>query len=255
MKNGQPSVWITGASQGIGAALAALFVKRGYHVYASARNIPALETLRDQLKPYGSLTPVPLDITQHTDVIAVMSQILKYDSIDIAVLNAGTYIHQPADRFEQHSVKAMMDLNLLGTASCLEVLLPDMLQRKSGQIAIVSSLAGYRGLPNASGYGASKAALINLAESLKLDLEPKGIDIRLINPGFVETPLTAKNKFPMPDIVSAETAAQIIYTGLQSSAFEIRFPRRFAWVMKFIKLLPYWLFFPAVRRATGKQHD
>ncbi len=254
MKNGRPSIWITGASQGLGRALAVHYANQGYHVYASARNTEALEELRDENLAQGHIIPMPVDITEPEAVSSALSAILDQDSLDAVILNAGTFIHQPVERFNLKEIQQMVDLNLIATARCIEALLPHMLARESGQIAIVSSLAGYRGLPNSSGYGATKAALINMAESLKLDLEPKGVDIRLINPGFIETPLTAKNRFPMPDIISADTAAKIIYEGLQSKRFEIRFPTRFAWTLNLLSMLPYTLYLPLVRRFTRQSH-
>ncbi|QEQ95339.1 SDR family NAD(P)-dependent oxidoreductase [Neptunomonas concharum] len=249
--NNMPTVWITGASQGIGEALSLEYASQGYHVYASARSTGSLHALAQhatQLK--GEITPLPLDIT---DSSAVNIALHSIDTpIDIAILNAGTHRPQSAVGFQCEDLRQLMELNLLGTGNCLEHLIPIMLQQTKGQIAIVASLAGYRGLPDASGYGATKAALINLAESLKLDLENQGIDIRIINPGFVKTPLTDKNTFPMPDLMNADSAAKSIRKGLQGKQFEVRFPWRFATVMGFLRWLPASLYFPWVRIMTGK---
>jgi short-subunit dehydrogenase len=144
------------------------------------------------------------------------------------------------------------NVNLLGAVSAIEAVLPYMRQRKSGHIALVSSIAGYRGLPRAEAYGASKAALTYLGEAMRLTLKQEGIKIQIISPGFVATPLTAQNDFPMPFMIPAEDAARRVVKGLQSNRFEITFPKRFTYVLKLLRCLPYWLYFPLVRRATLK---
>ena len=156
-----------------------------------------------------------------------------------------------ARAFSADTVKRLLTTNTLGTAIPLEVLLPHYLEKKSGQIAIVASVAGYRGLPTASAYGASKAALINLAESLRAELYRSGVDIRLINPGFVKTPLTDKNEFEMPFLISAEAAAEAIIKGLSGKKFEVVFPTRMAIAMRLLKWLPDRVFFPLINRGTG----
>jgi short-subunit dehydrogenase len=254
----QQTIWITGASQGLGAALALEYTRQGYRVFASARNATALLELEKQTASYaGVLLPLPLDITDITAVAQAVSTITQQGTqpLEKAILNAGTHISQPIKDYNSQDLRTLVELNLMGTVYCIEALLPFMLPRHSGMIAIVASLAGYSGLPNASGYGATKAALINLAESLKLDLEQQGVDIRLINPGFIKTPLTDKNTFPMPSIITATQAANIIAKGLESKSFEIRFPTRFASVMALLKHLPYALYFPLVRRLTGIKHE
>jgi len=250
-------IWITGASQGLGRALAERYLAQGYTVFATARRPAPLQALASQNRvSAGTLVPMPADIRDPASVHRVVEQIRdarrhRADTPLKAILNAGTHRHQPADQFQSRDISPLVELNLMGTVYCIEALLPLMLSEQQGQIAMVASLAGYRGLPNASGYGATKAALINLAESLKLDLESRGVDIRLINPGFVKTPLTNKNRFPMPDLISAEEAARIIASGLDSHQFEIRFPFRFAGLLGLLRHLPYWLYLPLIRRSTG----
>ena len=146
----------------------------------------------------------------------------------------------------------VVGVNLLGTGNCLEPLLKVMVQRRRGRIAIMASVAGYRGLPNAAYYGASKAALINLAEALKLDLDPYGVAVQLIDPGFVETPMTARNPFPMPFLMPVEQAAERIARGLASGRFEITFPRRFTWQLKLLRCLPYSVYFPRRPARRGE---
>jgi short-subunit dehydrogenase len=130
--------------------------------------------------------------------------------------------------------------------------MPAMMARNAGQIAVVSSVAGYRGLPAASAYGATKAALINMCESLKFDLDAAGVKLQLVDPGFVETPLTAQNDFNMPFLMKSDAAAQAFYRGLLSDRFEIVFPKRFAWQLKLLRCLPYAAYFPLIRRSTRR---
>jgi short-subunit dehydrogenase len=172
--------------------------------------------------------------------------------IEQAVLAAGTHHPISADAFLAQDLARLVEVNLLGVANALEPLMRTMIGRGRGRIAVVSSVAGYRGLPTSAYYGATKAALINLAESLKFDLDRQGVQMQLINPGFVETPLTDKNPFPMPFLISTETAAERIAEGLRKSSFEISFPRRFTCLLKLMRCLPYRLYFPLIARATGR---
>ena len=239
-------VWITGAGSGIGEALACLFAERGCAVIASGRRLDILDALA---RRQPSITALALDVT---DREAVAKAVNAMGPVDTAILCAGTHHPTPATRFNADEVRTLIETNLMGIVHCVEALLPSMIARGCGHLVLVASVAGYRGLPTAGGYCASKAAVIALAESLRLDLDGTGVRITLINPGFVDTPLTQKNPFPMPDIISAERAAQIIVSGLeQNDHFEIAFPRRFAMAMKVMRFLPYRLFFPLVRRVTG----
>ena len=172
--------------------------------------------------------------------------------ITLAMLNAGTHHPVEAEDFSAKDLAKLINVNLLGTGNCLDPVLKTMIPTGSGHIAIVASVAGYRGLPTSAYYGASKAAQINLAEALKFDLDRHGIKLQLINPGFVRTPLTDKNDFPMPFLMEVDAAAERIVSGLASNAFEITFPRRFSYLLKVLRCLPYALYFPIVRRMTGK---
>ena len=195
----------------------------------------------------------PLDITDHAAVRDAVARIeAEHGPIDVAVLNAGT--HQPvsAAEFTAEGLRELMEINVMGTAACLEALMPRMIARGRGRIAVVASVAGYRGLPTSAYYGATKAALINLTELLKFDLDRAGVTIQLIDPGFVKTPLTDRNEFPMPFLISAELAADRIASGLRSRRFEIAFPRRFVWILKLLRCLPYALYFPLVGRSTRR---
>lgn len=251
--NAAGSVWITGAGSGLGRALALRYLKAGASVAGTARRV---ETLADVASAAAGMTgqfhAQPGDLTKAGHAETLVGAIEQTTGpIGCAVLNAGTHIPEAADKFSVATVASLLESNVMSVAYCLEALLPRMLARGRGQIAINASLAGYRGLPRAAAYGASKAALINMAESLRIELEPRGIAVRLINPGFVRTPLTDRNDFPMPFLMDVEKAAERLYRELEhGSGFEIVFPRRFAYILKFLRLLPYALYLPLVRRMT-----
>ena len=230
-------VWITGASQGIGRALALEMAANGAFVIASARSQEKLESLVEEAEHLpGTIASYPVDVTDepavHDTIVAIHRD---FGRIDQAVLNAGTFIPMNGAHFKAQVMKEQLDLNVMGVSYCLEKLIPIMLDQGQGTIAINSSLAGYRGLSGSAAYGATKAALINMAEALKLDLTDTGLDIKIINPGFVKTPLTDKNQFPMPFLMDVDKAARAIRKGLQRKAFEIRFPTVFCQYPWFIK--------------------
>ncbi|MEC9375362.1 MAG: SDR family NAD(P)-dependent oxidoreductase [Pseudomonadota bacterium] len=236
-------IWITGASSGLGRELALQYAKASHAVYASARNLDALNKLCSDAQDLpGVIYPVALDITDMVNVDNCINQMKEKSDVsfpDLAILNAGTYIENPVKDFDRNIYTRLMGINYIGTINCLQGLIPEYAQRGYGKIAIVSSVAGYRGLPKASAYGASKAALINLCESLQPELKTLNIDLRLINPGFVRTPLTDLNEFPMPFLMEVDKAAERIIKGLSKNNFEITFPRRFTWILKILRLLPY----------------
>jgi NAD(P)-dependent dehydrogenase (short-subunit alcohol dehydrogenase family) len=239
-------VWIVGASSGIGAATAALLIARGARVAVSARTMKALEERFGD----GALV-VPADVTDAASLRAAAQRIAgAWGGIDLTLDFAGTYREMRPWTMELADARAILELNLGGAFNLLDAVRP-YLRRGSG-FGVVASVAGYGGLPNSLAYGASKAALINLAQSLWLDYRPHGVAVYLVNPGFVETPLTAKNSFPMPFIIPAEKAAAAIVKGLERGAFEIDFPRRFSRLLKFLNLLPDFLYFWCVRKFTGQ---
>lgn len=248
-------VWITGASKGIGRALALEFARQGFSVAVSARNEYDLQTLCRETEPLkGKALAFALDVTDQQACMTIFSQIAEtMGRIDQVILNAGTHIPTPARSFNSQDIKTLLDLNVMGVVYCLEAVLPYMLVREKGNIAVVASLAGYRGLTDSAGYGASKAALINLCEALKLDLMGSRIKLQVVNPGFVETPLTDKNNFPMPFLISAETAAKYIVKGIRKNKFEIRFPGTFANLLGILRILPYSFYFPLVSRITANR--
>lgn len=243
-------VWIIGASTGIGAALAQRWGVAGSRLALSARTRDKLETLASGL---GEVMVSPLDVRDPVALRAAHAAIVeRWGGVDLVVLSAGTYSPMRADAFDLDSMNEHFAINYQGVVNALAAVLPDFLARAAEHpaLAIVSSVAGYRGLPEALAYGPSKAALINLAETLYLDLSPKGIGIYLIDPGFVDTPLTKQNTFEMPALISASEAARQIELGLGRGEFEIHFPKRFTRVMRALRLLPYGLYFRMVRKFT-----
>lgn len=249
----QELIWITGASQGIGKALALAYAQKGHTVAISARGEEKLQQVVDEAASLsGRIFALPCDVTDREQVADCLQHLISGERLpDRVILNAGTHQPMSAREFSADTVEKLLQINTLGAATPLEVLLPHYLQQGKGQLAIVASVAGYRGLPTASAYGASKAALINLAESLRAELYRSGVDIRLINPGFVKTPLTDKNEFDMPFLITAEEAAQAITKGLAGKRFEVVFPTRMAIAMSLLKWLPDRIFFPLVNKGTG----
>ena len=242
-------VWIIGASDGIGAATAALLLARGATVALSARRQQQLDQLC-QGQPRA--LALALDITDHASVLRARDTLLvRWPRIDLVLVVAGGYNEMRADSFDLAKANQLIDLNLRGVFNCLDAVLPPLLKQGSGGLGIVASVAGYSGLPKALVYGPTKAALINLTESLYLDLHPRGIAVYQINPGFVDTPLTASNDFKMPALMTADAAALALVDGLQRGQFHIHFPRRFTNWLRLARLLPYGLYFALVRKVTG----
>jgi len=244
-------IWITGGGTGIGREVARQYATQGHQVYISGRTKQSLEEVIESCRNVsGSIHAYPCDVTDLSDVSECYAQIINDHNIpDKIILNAGTHIPDSVDEFKAATLNKLMSVNYMGVVNALDVVLPSLKTRtKKSQIAIVSSVAGYCGLPYAAGYGASKAALINLAQSIKPECERHGIDIRLVNPGFVRTPLTDKNDFDMPFLMEVEDAARAFIGGLEKGGFEIVFPRRLAWILKLLKILPYWLYFKLTRK-------
>ncbi len=238
------NVWITGASSGIGRAMVQQLVDQGSCVAASARRPSASSQT-------GLSFDFPLDVTNPSAVQTGLAEIEEHmGPVDLAVLGAGTY--NPVDplHFDATEFHRMMEVNYGGVVNCLAAVLPRMIARRSGHVAFIASVAGYGGLPKAAAYGPTKAALINLAESLNTELPQHGIKVSVINPGFVETPMTSQNKFPMPFLMKPEAAAKKALAGLARGKFEVAFPAPFARSLKLINLLPYWLYFPLIRKIT-----
>jgi short-subunit dehydrogenase len=243
-------VWVIGASQGIGAATATALLAAGARVALSARSADKLHDVAADHRATARIEP--LDFTQGAQVSAAWKRIhADWGGCDLVLVVAGTHREVRAWELDEAVADALLETNLNGPLATVAAVLPGLLAQGHGAIGIVSSVAGYRGLPKALVYGASKAALINFTETLYLDLHPKGIGVYLINPGFVATPLTATNEFRMPHLISADEAAAQIIAGLRAGDFEIHFPRAFTRQLKLLQLLPYRLYFAAVRKATG----
>jgi short-subunit dehydrogenase len=236
----QKVVWLTGASSGIGEALAYELAKRGARVALTARRADELERIRAVIAASGGSAECfagdVLDLAGMKSIVERIEQ--QLGAIDVAIPNAGTHIFSVPESFNSAEYMSIMNLNYGGTLHCVEAVLPRMLERKAGVIAPVASLAGYRGLPRAAAYGASKAAMINFFESVRFHVAPKGVWIAIVNPGFVKTPLTDKNDFKMPFLVDSPRAAQIILDGLERGKREIAFPFPFHWILKLAKMLP-----------------
>jgi len=242
-------VWVIGASSGIGAETARTLLNCGAKVALSARNAAALQQAG---RGYDEAIVLPLDITDAASVLRVRDELLvQWGGVDLVLVVAGTYQKMRADDFDLTAAKQMVELNINGVLNCLDAILPTLLAQGRGGIGIVSSIAGLSGLPQALIYGPTKAALINLCESLYLDLHARGIGVYLINPGFVATPLTAKNDFAMPALISAETAALEIVRGIERGAFHIHFPKRFTNWLRLLRLLPYRWYFFLIHKVTG----
>lgn len=239
------NIWITGASSGIGAEVARLYAKAGHTVFASARNADQLQSMAEASKAYkGSIVAAPLDVTDNDTVLAAFEQISNHDSpLDLVILNAGYYEPIELTELNLAHFEKTYDVNLVGVVRCLLPSLSYFTKRKAGHIAIVSSVSGFRGLPKAAAYGSSKAALINMAESLKPECNAHSIQLSLINPGFVKSKLTDQNEFEMPFIMETSDAAERIVKGLESSSFELTFPKRFTYWLKLLRILPYSVYF------------
>ncbi|MFM9889668.1 MAG: SDR family NAD(P)-dependent oxidoreductase [Rickettsiales bacterium] len=242
------SIWLIGASEGIGAALAQRLAEAGAELVLSARNADALHAVAAALP--GTHRVVPCDVTDPTSVAAAWQSVSGAGRpLDRVIYNAGAYEPMDAAHFDRSKIARMVDVNFNGALNMLAWVLPDFMARNAGHIALVGSVAGYRGLPAALGYGASKAALIHLAENLRADLARTNIQVQIINPGFVKTRLTDRNDFTMPCIITPERAADYIVRGLQQTRFEIDFPKRFSRVMKLLSLLPYGAYFWLLRQV------
>jgi NAD(P)-dependent dehydrogenase (short-subunit alcohol dehydrogenase family) len=238
-------VWLIGASSGIGAALARELAARGARLALSARNAQKLQ--RNALT--GAL-PVPCDVTDTASLATARATVMAaLGGVDLVVYLAGDYVPMGAHNFNLALAEQVIAVNFTAAMHVTAAVLPDL--RPGGGIAFVASVAGYRGLPKALCYGPGKAALIHFAEVLHLDLAPKGIGVWVINPGFVATPLTAKNDFEMPALQTPEQAANATVEGFRSANFEIHFPKRFTRLMKLLAILPYRWYFPLIRRLTG----
>jgi len=244
-------IWITGASSGIGRALAIKFANEGWIVAASARRESLLEEL---CKINKNIYSFPLDVTSIEQCKSVFKSIVeKFKDVEISIF--GTGIHDPKSEkeFNLEKIRKIMEVNYFGTMNSINSVYSFYNDKKNGQISIISSVAGYRGLPAAGAYCASKSALTSFAESLHFEMKRKNVRISLVSPGFIKTPMTDQNDFPMPMIKSPEFAAEQIYTGLiKKKGFEIHFPKAFTFIMKILSILPSSIYFKIVEKGMKK---
>jgi len=242
-------VWLVGASSGIGLATAQLLHARGAKVIVSARNAAAISAFESA---HADSLGIALDATDRDAMARAVERIIaRFGRLDLALYCAGHYAALRATAFDLDQMLQHDKVNYVGALYMLDAVLPVLLRQKSGHISLVASVAGYRGLPNALAYGPTKAALINLAQTLYLDLQPQGIGVSVICPGFVETPLTAQNEFKMPALIQPEDAAREMLAGWAAGEFEIHFPKRFTRFLKALSHLGDGLYFNAIRRVTG----
>lgn len=245
-----PIVWCTGAGKGIGRALTLEYARRGRTVAASSRTIGDLQGVAAEAGD-RLVRPYPLDVTDAAATAATVAAIeTDLGPIDTAIFNAGTHSPSWLSEFSSARFRNLFETNVMGVVHGLDALLPRMRERRAGHIAVVASVAGYAGLPSAAAYGATKAALINMCEALKPELDRIGVRLSVVNPGFVRTPLTDRNPFPMPFLIEPDEAARRIADGIAAGRFEIAFPRRMRWTMKLLRALPYPLFFALTRRLV-----
>ena len=237
MSENHKKIWITGASSGIGKAVAEKFAKEGWKVAVSARR----KELLDELAKNENISSFPLDVTDRSQINNTFKNILnEFSELDICLFSSGTYEPKDEQNIDPDKIKNVINVNFLGVIDCVKVVEDYFKNKKSGHISIVSSIAGYRGLPNSSGYGPSKAALTNFSESIYFDFKKFNIRVSVISPGFIKTPLTDKNEFPMPFLRSANFAAEKIFLGItKSNKFEIHFPIGLTLTLKFLRILPY----------------
>ena len=244
-------IWITGASSGIGKALAIKFAENGWIVAASARRENLLKELQNINQ---SIYPYPLDVTDIEKCkLTAKSIIDNLNGIDICVFGTGMHDPKSEKQFNLNKIREIMEVNYFGTMNSINSIYDYFSEKKNGQISVISSVAGYRGLPAAGAYCASKAALTSFTESLNFEMKMKNVRVSLISPGFIKTPMTDQNDFPMPMIKSPEFAANEIYKGLtEKKGFEIHFPKAFTFIMKFLQILPNGLYFKLVSKGMKK---
>ena len=241
------TVWMIGASTGIGRATASALHARGARVVVSARKRQALE---DFVTEHPGSVALELDATDGAAIQAAAHRLLAQGPLDCVVYCAGHYQAMRADAIDLPDMLRHVEVNYLGALKVMDAILPALIARGAGHFSLVGSVAGFRGLPQSLAYGPTKAALINLAETLYLDLHARGIGVSIINPGFVQTPLTAANAFDMPALLTPEQAAHAIIKGWAQGRFEIHFPKRFTLWLKLLRILPNRVFFGLMRRVA-----
>jgi short-subunit dehydrogenase len=243
-------IWVVGASTGIGAALAEKLASKGARVAISARRAEALDTIASKFVS-GKVIAVPFDITHEPSWKTALAEVTQtWGGVDLVIFMAGDYKPMSGWAIDLPAVRHTIEVNLMGYFNGLSHVVPQLMAQGAGHVSLVASVAGYRGLPKSLVYGPTKAALINLAEALYLDLNEKGLGVSVVNPGFVRTPLTAQNQFKMPALIEPDEAADAMIDGYESGDFEIHFPKRFSRMLKALRILPYTAYFKAVGKAT-----
>ena len=250
MSENQKKIWITGASSGIGKALAEKFALEGWKVAISARR----KEILDEMAKRENISSYPLDVTNQNQIKDVFSKIINdFGNLDLCVFSSGTYDPKLEQEINIKQNQFVMETNFFGVLYCIKSVEKYFKDKKEGHISIVSSIAAYRGLPNSSGYGPSKAALTNLTESLYFDFKKHDVRISLVSPGFIKTPLTDKNEFRMPFIKSPEFAAEKMFNGLtKTKSFEIHFPKALTIILKFLRILPYKIYLYLIDKGVKR---
>jgi len=246
------TIWITGGSTGIGKALAIKFANEGWNVAISARRENLLKEISEM---YENIHSFPLDVTDKNRCNEVFNDIKnKFNEVDICFFSTGTWNPKKEKDIDVEQIEDVFKVNFFGTVNSIKAVEKYFKEKKSGIITIVSSIAGYRGLPNSTGYGPSKSALNNLTESLYFDFKRFGVRVCLVSPGFIKTPMTDKNDFKMPFLKTPEYAADKIYDGLiNKNSFEIHFPKALTIILKIFSFLPSKLYFSLVGKMTKYQ--
>ena len=246
------TIWITGGSTGIGKALAIKFANEGWNVAISARRENLLREISDN---HENINSFPLDVTNKDKCKEVFNNIKnQFENIDICFFSTGTWNPKKEKDIDVEQIEDVFKVNFFGTLNSIKSVEKYFKEKKSGTITIVSSIAGYRGLPNSTGYGPSKSALNNLAESLYFDFKRSNVRICLVSPGFIKTPMTDKNDFKMPFLKTPEFAADKIYDGLlNKKVFEIHFPLELTLTLKIFSIFPSKLYFYLIKKLTKFQ--
>ena len=244
--------WVTGAGSGIGRALAKRLAEQGWRVAISARTARDLDSLAAEVP--GRITSFLLDVTDEAACAHTVAAIeANLGPVDLAVLNAGAYFPTTAENFSVANFRKTVDVNLMGEVNCMGPLVPLMIGRRRGHIVLMGSLTAVFGLPTAASYGATKAALNSVAQAFRPDFERFGVAISVINPGFVKTPATDKNTFPMPFLVDVDHAVDRIMSGIERGSFDIAFPWQMSWGLRLMNILPYWAKFAITRRMVPRR--
>lgn len=247
-------IWLTGASSGIGEAFARRLFRLPCKLAITARNQEKLnELVAASANHPAEVRAYAGDVTKRERMREIVKEIGQdFGTLDVMVANAGTHVPTEVTEFDVEQYRNIAEINYFGVLNCIDAVLPGMREREAGHIVGVSSVAGYRGLPRAAAYGASKAAVTHFLESLRLDVEEFGIAVSVVSPGFVKTPLTDKNDFEMPFLISAEQAAEEMLKGIEKKDFEIHFPKRFTLFLKFLRILPIRWYHFVIKKTVKK---